>query len=136
MDDQPDEFPPPFGPREWERLRALDRRCKFCFERYIHHPSERGRCASACGVLGRRATRSSSDRSTSVRLNGARVLIVRLQNTPESIRATLSSGCALVQVRTLGASRAAAYEAGSISSDISAIGTGPVMNSPLNAYTK
>jgi len=41
----------------------------------------RHRWASACGVLGRRATRSSSARSVVLRFNGARVLIVRLQST-------------------------------------------------------
>jgi len=62
----------------------------------------RQRCAKACGVLGRRATRSNSDRSVGVRLKGARTLIVRLQNTRESIRAAPSDGCALVHVRSLG----------------------------------
>lgn len=30
-----DEFPPPFGPQEWNRLRALDRRCDLNLHRYV-----------------------------------------------------------------------------------------------------
>ena len=61
----------------------------------------RHRLASACGVLGRRATRSSSALSTLLSANGVRVLIVRVQDTLKSIRAAASNGCAIVQVRTL-----------------------------------
>jgi hypothetical protein len=38
-----DEFPPPFGPAEWERLRLLDRFCDLSFGRYNQDPS-----GSAC----------------------------------------------------------------------------------------
>jgi len=55
-----------------------------------HSKTIRERCASACALLGRRAQRSSVARSSTVRLNGAIGLPVRI-SVPPHIEETLAA---------------------------------------------
>lgn len=60
-----------------------------------------GKAGEIRGLLARRATCPGSARSSSLRFNGVRVPIARLQNALKSIRATPATRCAIVQVRPL-----------------------------------